>query len=174
MLRNRFCPPHFKNQDRRIKNMASLDGDGDVKMADLRIVNSCCLPSVCSVMQNCYCEYPACIGGAVNCEVCCCEVDAKFCRCIDSNKNEDERYCMWQQGGCYFKRCTSCCQAQNQCFCIDFRCSAPPTDQVPASCTLLPFCMVSPEWGCCNKISDVKNFTPPEIVGDQLPNQNAA
>ena len=143
-------------------------GKGDVKLADLRVFTSCCLPSTCAMLQSCYCEYPDCCGGVVKCEICCCEADAKFCRCIDKAEN-DGRYCMCQQGGFYMKDCETCCQQANSCFCIDFRCAVPPTDDVPASCTLLPFCMVYPETGCCNKISDVRNFVPaeaepPEVV----------
>jgi hypothetical protein len=62
---------------------------------------------------------------------------------------------------CYTSYCPisgqGCCQSELQtCLCCGGDCAClPVTDNIPKTCTILPFCVVYPKMGCCMKLVDV-------------------
>lgn len=63
----------------------------------------------------------------------------------------------------------TCCKNQQHVCCCVINSAFPPTDEVPCMCTLLPFCVLYPECGCCETIGDMRPLSKRELKAKSAP-----
>lgn len=64
----------------------------------------------------------------------------------------------------YCVKPTRCCEGEEQCCCLHYRCAFPCTKDVPCMFTLLPFCVCYPKVKCCASMAAI--FPPKEDAKD--------
>jgi len=151
-----------------------LDQGIDVKLPAKDLLN-CSTACCCCICSN-YCEYPDCCG-ITGASKCCCLDCAQLCKCLQCDienriccrltrqclfcdcSKESFLPCLLVGEGafcccctdafrCECKQCPSTfCEEAVQCFCIDYRCALPCTEEIPCVIALCGcFCYGKEKW----------------------------
>jgi len=131
----------YKNPNKRIP---TENTDPDLSKTYVA-QGSCCATS----SYNCDCDnnYQCYSKG----ECCICQNDSVSCKptCNRKNYGKDDVWCLYYKGNYACGFYPTCCKSISQLWCIDSRCGIPCSNESPFICTICPFLVCLPKFGCC-------------------------
>ncbi|RYH24776.1 hypothetical protein EON65_16260 [archaeon] len=117
------------------------------------------------VLRGWYCQFPGCCCSEAYKSTCFCmqlSLVRNKCMCGDDSRSNLDLCCILQRGNffCYRDYCMGCNSYQQNGWCVSV-CAIPCNEDVPCSCTLLPFCLACVDYQCvgcecCRTFGQVK------------------
>eukprot|EP00981_Chlorochromonas_danica_P010726 scaffold3349_cov165-Ochromonas_danica.AAC.4 len=91
----------------------------------------------------CYTSWPQCFGCSGNCNCLCYHSVSKACKFPNPEDPDDKDiWFLCSRGDAYLGDIKNICSSATQCFCLDYRLSVPPIDEIPCMITICFFTLV--------------------------------
>ena len=165
-----------------------MEDDAAQNLSDAGALTPLCAAACC--LSSCYTDWPECCGCRCKGVLCClageeifCKPACDFCGEVKQQLKKNPRTCcVITEGTCICINPDSCCNVNQQCFCVDCRLAFPPgtSDDLPCLITIL-FITCCYQYGCncgvCAQVKDLKakvadGGAPTEAIIDLTPRNN--